>query len=49
MKFWTDVLRYENAIREKCYEELTIIALNSYCIPLSASFVERMFSHVTNV
>ena len=49
VNFWTHVLNYENAIGEKCYQELAIIALNSYCIPLSTAFVERVFSHVTNV
>lgn len=47
--FWTHVLNYENAVGEKCYQELATIALNSYCIPLSTAFVERVFSHVTNV
>ncbi|XP_042858157.1 uncharacterized protein LOC122244344 [Penaeus japonicus] len=49
VKFWCHVLHHENAIEENCYKELAVIALNSYCIPLSTSFVERVFSHVTNV
>ncbi|KAK3893224.1 hypothetical protein Pcinc_002910 [Petrolisthes cinctipes] len=47
--FWTYVLYYENAAGEHCYRELATIAINSYCIPLSTAFVERVFSHVTNV
>ena len=44
--FWTQVLNFENAIGDKCYQELVTIALNSYCIPLSTAFVEPVFSHV---
>ena len=47
--FWSKVLNFENAVGEKCYQELATIALNSYCIPLSTAFVERVFSHVTNI
>ncbi len=47
--FWIYVFNYENAAGEKCYKELATIALDSYCIPVSTAFVERVFSHVTNV
>lgn len=49
VEFWAKVHDYKNACGENCYRELATIALNSYCIPLSTAFVERVFSHVTNV
>ncbi|KAK4299842.1 hypothetical protein Pmani_027914 [Petrolisthes manimaculis] len=49
VEFWAKVHEYKNACAENCYRELATIALNSYCIPLSTAFVERVFSHVTNV
>ncbi|KAK4322674.1 hypothetical protein Pmani_006575 [Petrolisthes manimaculis] len=49
VEFWAKVHEYKNACGENCYRELATIALNSYCIPLSTAFVERVFSHVTNV
>lgn len=49
VEFWSYVFDYENAAGEKCYRELATIVLDTYCIPLSTAFVERVFSHVTNV
>ena len=36
-------------LSEKCFYELAKIALDAYCMPVSTAFVERVFSHMTNV
>ena len=47
--FWCGVRKYKNALDENCFEELAIIALSAYSLPLSNAVVERIFSYVTNV
>ena len=49
VNFWTVVQKYDNAAGEKCFAELAQIVLNAYALPLSNVFVERIFSHVTNI
>lgn len=47
--FWSGVRKYKDALNENCFEELAIVALSAYCLPVSNAVVERIFSHVTNV
>ncbi|KAK3885377.1 hypothetical protein Pcinc_010410 [Petrolisthes cinctipes] len=49
VKFWVAVKQYENAAGVKCFSELAQMVLNAHAIPLSNAFVERIFSHVTNI
>ena len=49
VNFWTVVRKYENAAGEKCFAELAQIVLNAHALPLSNAYVERIFSHVTNI
>ncbi|KAK4320651.1 hypothetical protein Pmani_008484 [Petrolisthes manimaculis] len=47
--FWVAVKQYENAAGVKCFSELAEMVLNAHVIPLSNAYVERIFSHVTNI
>lgn len=49
VNFWTVVQKYDNAAGEKCFAELAQIVLIAHALPLSNAFVERIFSHVTNI
>lgn len=49
VSFWTTVVqKYDNAAGES-FAELAQIVLNAHAFSLSNAFVERTFSHVTNI
>lgn len=42
---WSGVQKYKDAHDENSFEELAIVALSAYCLPMSNAVAERIFSH----